>query len=100
MAIRSAEGGAGSYLLPLPDLRRRRREGRPPKGDGLPTATKKIFRRPGDARLSQHWPTREEFLKWGMAVCRGNGCRVLVNPECYGGTCKKCRVERRKGKKL
>jgi hypothetical protein len=26
------------------------------------------------------WPTRDEFLDWGMVECRGEDCRLLVNP--------------------
>ena len=26
------------------------------------------------------WPSREEFLAWGMVPCRINSCRGLINP--------------------
>jgi hypothetical protein len=31
------------------------------------------------------WPTREEFLRWGLRPCEGEDCRKLVNPAAHVG---------------
>jgi hypothetical protein len=31
------------------------------------------------------WPTRAEFLSWGLCPCEGSECRKLVNPGAYVG---------------
>lgn len=49
-------------------------------------------------KKSTRWPTREEFLSWGLRECEGDGCQLLVNPAAHvnrdrapGAMCVRCR---------
>lgn len=47
--------------------------------------------------MNGRWPTRAEFIAWGLHPCEGEGCKVLVNPAAQvdrkGPTnlCRRCR---------
>lgn len=44
------------------------------------------------------WPSRAEFLDWGMRPCAGPDCRRLLAPAARGSLCKSCTAERRRSR--
>lgn len=69
---KSKSGEAGEALPRLP--------GNQAQGLGS-----EIFRQEAGGGMRAPWPTREEFLAWGLRPCEGSDCRKLVNPLGYFG---------------
>lgn len=36
------------------------------------------------------WPSRDEFIRWGLVPCKEPGCRVLLGPTVRGMRCARC----------
>jgi hypothetical protein len=38
-------------------------------------------------RWKTDWPTRDEFIAWGLRPCNSLSCRVLINPSLSDDEC-------------
>jgi hypothetical protein len=49
---------------------------------------------PTTSHRGPRWPTRFEFIQWGLWPCDGDGCTVLVNAQLLtDGYCTACEAK-------